>query len=251
MVDRRRRTPPDPGHFLTVSLVLSDIQVHSETLGPPAVWYGGAGRDTEEHSGVWSEDPAERGVAATGRATHAPGRPAGGIHRRRREGVTVRDPEADVRDDLVKRRFRVDTPDRLWIADVTQQRCWDGILYLAVVIDAFSRRVVGWSIADHLRSELVCDALDMPLWRRRPDAGTIHHSDHGCQGGSPHANATCQRCCATRRPRGWGPWLRSRRPAEHRARSEVRDTALRTVALTGEGKRTNKDRLCKCAKSEM
>ena len=104
-----------------------------------------------------------------------------GVHRRRRQGLTRRDPTAGPSDDLVERDFRPDGPDRLWVADITQQRCWDGWLYVAVVIDAFSRRVVGWSMADHLRTELVLDALNMAVAHRRPDVGVIHHSDHGCQ----------------------------------------------------------------------
>lgn len=65
------------------------------------------------------------------------------------------------------------------VADVTQHRTSEGWLYCAVVIDCFSRRVVGWSIADHIRSELVVDALQMAIWHRRPPTGAIHHSDHG------------------------------------------------------------------------
>ena len=71
-------------------------------------------------------------------------------------------------------------PDRLWVADITYIPTWAGFLYLAVVLDAFSRRVVGWSMANHLRTQLVLDALDMALWQRRPD-GVIHHSDQGSQ----------------------------------------------------------------------
>jgi putative transposase len=70
---------------------------------------------------------------------------------------------------------------KLWIADITYLPTWSGFLYLAVVIDACSRGVVGWSMADHQRTELVRDALDMALWNRRPEAGLIHHSDHGTQ----------------------------------------------------------------------
>ena len=70
--------------------------------------------------------------------------------------------------------------DRLWVADITYIPTWAGFLYLAVVLDAFSRRVVGWSMANHLRTQLVLDALDMALWQRRPD-GVIHHSDQGSQ----------------------------------------------------------------------
>ncbi len=103
-----------------------------------------------------------------------------GIHRRRRGGCTTRDPGAEPSDDLVNRSFDPEVPDRLWVMDVTEHPTSDGKAYLAVVLDAFSRRVVGWSIADHMRSELVVDALQMAIWRRRPVAGsTIAHSDHG------------------------------------------------------------------------
>ena len=104
-----------------------------------------------------------------------------GVHRRRRQGLTRRDPAADSSDDLVERNFRPTEPNRLWVADITQQRCWDGWLYISVVIDAFSRRVVGWSMADHLRTELVLDALNMAVAHRRPVTEVIHHSDHGTQ----------------------------------------------------------------------
>ena len=104
-----------------------------------------------------------------------------GVHRRRRQGLTRRDPGASPSDDLVERDFRPTEPNRLWVADITQQRCWDGWLYVAVVIDAYSRRVVGWSMADHLRTELVLDALNMAVAHRRPAGAVIHHSDHGCQ----------------------------------------------------------------------
>ena len=103
-----------------------------------------------------------------------------GIHRRRRGGCTRRDLGAEPSDDLVKRSFDPTEPDRLWVMDVTEHPTENGKAYLAVVLDAFSRRVVGWSIADHMRSELVVDALQMAIWRRRPSAGqTIAHSDHG------------------------------------------------------------------------
>jgi putative transposase len=103
-----------------------------------------------------------------------------GVTRRRRSKGCTRSRALDVRsDDLVHRQFRPDGPDRLWVQDVTQHRSGEGWVYLAVVIDAWSRRVVGWSIADHMRAELVADAIDMATWRRRPLAGAIAHSDHG------------------------------------------------------------------------
>ena len=104
-----------------------------------------------------------------------------GIHRRRQHGSTRRDPTATPAPDLVERRFRPLSPDQLWVADITQQRTGEGWLYLAVILDAFSRRVVGWSMANHLRTELVLDALDMAITQRQPTPGLIHHTDHGCQ----------------------------------------------------------------------
>lgn len=104
-----------------------------------------------------------------------------GVTRRRRsKGCTttrISDPRSE---DLVKRRFRPEGPNRLWVQDITQHHTGEGWVYLAVVIDAWSRRVVGWSIADHLRAELVVDALDMARLRRDPQA-TVVHSDHGTQ----------------------------------------------------------------------
>ena len=102
-----------------------------------------------------------------------------GVHRRRsRHGR----PAPACHDDLVRRQFTADAPDRLWVTDITQHRTSEGWVYAAVVLDVFSRRVVGWSIADHLRTELVIDALDMARWRRRPTpASTVVHSDRGSQ----------------------------------------------------------------------
>lgn len=88
-------------------------------------------------------------------------------------------PVPAVHEDLVQRRFVADAPDRVWFTDVTQHRAADGWVYCCAVIDACSRRVVGWSIADHIRSELVVDALQMARWQRRPPPGTIVHSDRG------------------------------------------------------------------------
>jgi putative transposase len=104
-----------------------------------------------------------------------------GVYRRRRRGCTKRDPAATPNDDLVNRRFSVDGPDRLWVSDITEHPTGGGKVYLAVVLDAFSRRVIGHSIADHLRAELVVDALQMAIWRRNGPQGTIVHSDHGTQ----------------------------------------------------------------------
>ena len=104
-----------------------------------------------------------------------------GLLPRKRRRTTVRLPGVRVAPDLVERDFRPDGPDQTWSADITYISTWEGLLYLAHVQDLFSRLIVGWSMADHLRSQLVVDALEMALARRRPDRGLIHHSDHGCQ----------------------------------------------------------------------
>ena len=104
-----------------------------------------------------------------------------GCHRRRHVVTTHREPTRPPAPDLVSRSFVAAAPNRLWVADITYVPTWSGFVYLAVVLDAFSRRVVGWSMADHLRTELVLAALEMALWRRRPEDGVIHHSDQGCQ----------------------------------------------------------------------
>jgi putative transposase len=104
-----------------------------------------------------------------------------GLQRRKRGRTTISVPGVRVADDLVERRFRPQAPDLLWIADLTYLRTWEGWLYLAAVQDAYSRRIVGWSMADHMRSELVVDALEMAVARRRPAPGLIHHSDQGSQ----------------------------------------------------------------------
>jgi putative transposase len=114
-----------------------------------------------------------------------------GCHRRRPFHTTLRDPQAEAAPDLVQRQFVATAPNQLWIADITSvptQR--EGFLSRAVILwrlssmctaDGFSRRVVGWAMATHLRAELVVGALEMAVWNRRPDEGVIHHSDHGSQ----------------------------------------------------------------------
>jgi len=103
-----------------------------------------------------------------------------GVSRRKWVTTTVRDRAAEGAPDLVERDFTADGPDQLWVADVTYVPTWEGFLYLSVVLDAWSRRIVGWAMAGHLRTELVLEALDMALRRRHPEQ-VIHHSDHGCQ----------------------------------------------------------------------
>ena len=105
-----------------------------------------------------------------------------GLYVRRRRGCTLRHPDAEPAGDLVNRQFAVTAPDRLWLTDITEHPTGEGKLYCAAVMDAFSRRIVGWSIAPHIRTELVTDALGMAVLRRTPQNGeTILHSDHGSQ----------------------------------------------------------------------
>jgi putative transposase len=94
---------------------------------------------------------------------------------------THRDKHAVPAPDLVKRDFASNSANRIWVADITYVKTAEGFLHLAFVLDAYSRRVVGWAMASHLRTELVVDALEMALWRRKPAPGLIHHSDQGSQ----------------------------------------------------------------------
>jgi putative transposase len=103
-----------------------------------------------------------------------------GVSRRKWTRTTVRDPAAAVAPDLVKRDFRAQGPNQLWVADITYVPTWTRFVYVAVVLDAWSRRVVGWAFAMHLRVELVLAALEMAVRRRQPTA-VIHHSDRGSQ----------------------------------------------------------------------
>src|SRR5919199_6231510 len=107
-----------------------------------------------------------------------------GAKRRGRPWRTTRpDPEAHRRPDLVRRDFRACQPDELWVADLSSLRCWEGLVFFAFVIDAYSRRVVGWQLAGHMRTTLVLDALRMALHQRGggADVELVHHSDRGSQ----------------------------------------------------------------------
>ncbi len=103
-----------------------------------------------------------------------------GVSRRKRIVTTVRQPAARPAPDLVQRAFTAGGPNQLWVADITYIRTWSGFLYLAVVLDAWSRRIVGWAMTTHLRTALVLAALDMAVRQRQPRA-VIHHSDQGSQ----------------------------------------------------------------------
>jgi len=100
---------------------------------------------------------------------------------RKRRQTTRQDPLATPAVDLVGRDFAAPAPDKIWTADITYLNTDEGFLYLAFILDVYSRRVVGWSMASHLRSELVAAALEMAIYRRNPSIGLIHHSDRGAQ----------------------------------------------------------------------
>ena len=118
-----------------------------------------------------------------------------GLHPRRFVTTTIGDPVADRALDHVDRHFAAEGPDRLWVADITYIPTWAGFLYLAVVLDVWSRRIVGWAIEPHLKTELVLSALNMALMQRRPQ-GVIHHSDRGCRVNSTgRRNTSMMRCC--------------------------------------------------------
>ena len=138
-------------------------------------------------------DLREYGIAISGKcvARSMRERNIQGATRRRFTVTTVRDRTARPAPDLVDRRFQADAPDQLWVADITYVPTWSGFLYLAVVLDVYSRRIVGWAMANHLRTELVLDALDMAIFRRNPKS-VIHHSDQGTQYTSISFGSRCR-----------------------------------------------------------
>lgn len=104
-----------------------------------------------------------------------------GVIRGRRRRTTIPEPSAPRPPDLVNRRFTAERPNRLWLVDLTYIRTWSGWVYVAFVLDAYSRRIVGWQTVTHMRTDLPLDALEMALWRQKikKDAELIHHSDRG------------------------------------------------------------------------
>lgn len=152
------------------AVVLALIRVSHDrsdaTYGAPRVWADL--RDDGEHVG---QKRVARLMQAA--ALH-------GVSRRRGTTTTQRGAQETAATDLVQRVFTASAPNQLWVADITYVPTWAGFLYLAVVLDAFSRRIVGWAMASHLKTRLVLDALEMAHAQRHP-AAVIHHSDHGCQ----------------------------------------------------------------------
>lgn len=104
-----------------------------------------------------------------------------GCHRRKFRSTTRRDPHATPAPDLLDRNFTAPSPHRVWVADITYVPTWAGFLYVGIILDVYTRMIVGWSMRNDLGGELVTDALDMAVHRRRPQPGGIHHSDQGSQ----------------------------------------------------------------------
>ena len=164
-----------------------------------------------------------------------------GAKRRGKPWRTTRpDPQAHRRPDLVQRNFSADAPNELWVADLSYLRCWEGLMFFSFVIDAHSRKVVGWQLATNMRTTLVLDALRMALHLRGPgaDVALVHHSDRGSQGGLNRSSQQCvredeSRDCGRRlhwgspRGLGWVARLSSRRFAQGAGRSG--DSRVRAV----------------------
>jgi putative transposase len=115
-----------------------------------------------------------------------------GVTRRKRYRTTVRDPAGRPAPDLVQRRFQADAPNRIWVADITEIPTGEGPLFLACVQDTWSRRIVGWAMATHMRTELITAALEMAISQRHP-TGVVHHSDQGSQYTSVAFGERCHR----------------------------------------------------------
>jgi putative transposase len=113
---------------------------------------------------------------------------------RRFRRTTIADQQVQAKD-LVQRQFTAAAPDQMWFGDITYIRTWQGWLYLAVLLDGYSRKVVGWAMADHLRTELASSALLMALRTRRPKPGLIHHTDRGVQTGFKESSQHLPRRC--------------------------------------------------------
>jgi putative transposase len=161
----------------------SDRELTDAWLLEQIVAIHGANRGVYGWRRIHAELRLAHGVRVSGKRVRRLMRQAGisGLARRKRGRTTIQVPGVRVADDLVERQFRPAALNVLWVADITYLRTWEGWVYLAAVQDAYSRRIVGWSMADHMRAELVVDALQMAVARRRPAPGLIHHTDQGSQ----------------------------------------------------------------------
>jgi len=165
------RRPPGPRALEDARLTARIRVLHKqrrEVYGSPRIW-----------SDLVVDDGERIGRKRVERLMRQAG--LSGLIAKKWKATTVRVPGVRVADDLVDRNFATGAPNRCWVADITYLRTWQGWLYLVAVQDLYSRRIVGWAMADHLRSELVTDALQMALAQRRPEPGLIWHSDQGSQ----------------------------------------------------------------------
>jgi transposase InsO family protein len=159
-------------------------QIEDEALLAQIVEIHQASRETYGVPRVHAVLRRDRGVRCSTKRVWRLMRQAGihGVSRRRPEGCTRRNPHDPLAPDLVQRQFTADAPNLLWVADITQHPTGEGWLYAAAVLDVFSRKVIGWSMSEHLHMQIVLEALNMAVRSRRPVPGrTIHHSDHGAQ----------------------------------------------------------------------
>jgi putative transposase len=166
-----QRRPPSPRALEDARLTARIREIHRlnrKVYGSPRI-----------HADLVLGDGVRVGRKRVERLMRAAG--ISGLVARKRGRTTIRVPGVRVCEDLVDRAFLAAAPNRLWVADITYLRTWEGWLYLVAVQDVYSRRIVGWSMADHMRAELVTDALQMALAQRRPDPGLIWHSDQGSQ----------------------------------------------------------------------
>jgi len=170
--DWERRAPSD--RALSDAWLTEKIkQIHAASDGAPTALAGFHAELRLEHQIRGGRKRVERLMRSAG---------ISGVVARKRRRTTVRLPGVRVAPNLLERDFRPTDPNQTWSANITYISTWEGFLYLAHVQDPFSRLIVGSSMADDLRAELVVDALEMALYRRRPAPGLIHHSDQGCQG---------------------------------------------------------------------
>jgi len=167
------RRPPGPRALEDARLTARIRELHRKrrgVYGSPRIW-----------SDLVLDDGERIGRKRVERLMRQAG--LSGLITKKWRATTIRVPGVRVADDLLDRNFAADAPNRAWVADITYLRTWEGWLYLVAVQDLYSRRIVGWAMADHLRAELVTDALQMALAHRRPARGLIWHSDQGSQGG--------------------------------------------------------------------
>lgn len=169
---RRRQAAPSARHTSDAALLEEIVAVYTWSggrYGAPRVW-----RELSRRGVTAGRHRVARLMADNGLV----GRPG---RRRATPRTTTADPAAAASPNLVARDFTPAGPDQLWVTDVTYLRTGQGFLFLAAIIDCYSRLVVGWAVADHLRTELCTAALDDAVARRRPGPGLVHHSDRGCQ----------------------------------------------------------------------